>query len=229
MRGFSYGDYEAIITQVKNNFEIVSFSRAIELDRQGENSFAVIRHDVDFSLGKALNMAKVDADNGVSSTFCFLPWSSNYSLANDRWVVNELLRLGHDIGLHLDLSCLGHFTPEERIKNDCAYLSALFGTRVRVISVHFLGRVSAPPKCGEEIICTWQEPFMQSIKYFSDSTGAWRYGNPVDSDEYKHGRPLHLNFHPIWWGSISEQERIEILRRIGSHEFKKIAKAYGGI
>jgi hypothetical protein len=37
------------------------------------------------------------------------------------------------------------------------------------------------------------------VAYISDSTGRWRYGQPLESAAFKARKPIQLLTHPIWW------------------------------
>lgn len=37
------------------------------------------------------------------------------------------------------------------------------------------------------------------MKYFSDSNGEFKYGNPLQSKDFKHLNNIQLLIHPIWW------------------------------
>ncbi|NJK97889.1 MAG: hypothetical protein HC905_25935 [Bacteroidales bacterium] len=58
--------------------------------------------------------------------------------------------------------------------------------------------------------------FLENFKYFSDSRGLWRFGNPLESKEFKNNKNLHLLIHPIWWNE-EELEPIDTIKL-----FKKI-------
>ena len=62
---FSYAEYRNIITLVKNSLPIMDFSEV-----SGVDSFCVLRHDIEFSIDRALTMARREHDDlGVHSTY----------------------------------------------------------------------------------------------------------------------------------------------------------------
>ena len=66
MNSFSYSEYKNIITLVKHNLQIMDFSDVNE----STPCFCVLRHDVEFSIDRALNLARIEThDLGVSSTY----------------------------------------------------------------------------------------------------------------------------------------------------------------
>ena len=53
---FSYAEYKNIITLVKQNLPIMDFSEV----NDEVNSFCVLRHDIEFSIDRALQMANIE-------------------------------------------------------------------------------------------------------------------------------------------------------------------------
>ena len=68
---FSYDEYRSIISGFKSS---ASFYNKYMPDR-----FAIVRHDVEFSIDRALDMAHIDSSIGISSTFFFQVRSAAYN------------------------------------------------------------------------------------------------------------------------------------------------------
>ena len=62
-----------------------------------------LRHDVDYSMDKALAFAEVEAEHGLFSTF-FLLHTAGYFDYSDEFLrkCKRLIKLGHDVGFHND-------------------------------------------------------------------------------------------------------------------------------
>ena len=62
------------------------------------------RHDIDFSIGNALVLAEIEAENNIQSTYFLLLHSPFYNLMDSRHlsIIKQIIALGHDIGLHFD-------------------------------------------------------------------------------------------------------------------------------
>ena len=67
MRNFSHKEYIHILDWVKNNYNIMKFSDVTP----STDSFCVIRHDVEYSIYRAYQLAKVEQNEGVKSTYLF--------------------------------------------------------------------------------------------------------------------------------------------------------------
>ena len=70
---FSYAEYRNIITLVKHNLPIMDFSEV----NDEVDSFCVLRHDIEFSIDRALEMARIEhEDLNVHSTYTCLLYTS---------------------------------------------------------------------------------------------------------------------------------------------------------
>jgi hypothetical protein len=106
-----------------------------------EGKALLLRHDVDWKLGGALPLARVEADLGLRSTYFFLPPGDYGSLSNyygtvvDGRIVHsesfldvmrEVRDLGHEVGIHndfLQLSVRTGRTPRELLAEEVAWFA----------------------------------------------------------------------------------------------------------
>ena len=65
MNKFSHKEYISILKDIKNNYNVLDYTDVSE----NTESFAIIRHDIEFSPYRALNLAKIDHDLGIKSCF----------------------------------------------------------------------------------------------------------------------------------------------------------------
>lgn len=167
---------------------------------------ALLRHDVDVSLDRALAFAEQEQSWGVAATYHVMLDSPLYDTRSPRSAatMKAISAMGHEIGLHYDVIARGTDTAdadarEQAIDAACRALEDIVQQPVRSLSFHrpipevlrgplrIAGRISAN---GAEL-CRW---------YLSDSRGRWREGNPIDSLARPRGEPLQILIHPIWWG-----------------------------
>jgi hypothetical protein len=75
-----------------------------------------MRHDVDFSVHRSYALAKIEAEEGVHSTYFLWPHCKYYNLFEEEIVeiVDKIIELGHDIGLHFDYD----FYKKQRLDED---------------------------------------------------------------------------------------------------------------
>lgn len=153
-------------------------NRLIDL-LQRENTFW--RHDVDVSLESAVKMAELEHTLGVRATYYLMIASPDY-LASDAFLAALTLEaLGHRIGLHVDER---HWTPNRELAPELNLAAP--------VSFH----------CPTEDVL-WQEfPGIENAygvhwegKYYSDSGGVFRFGDPEDHPP----GILQINLHPDRW------------------------------
>ena len=173
-------------------------------DRFGEERTLLLRHDVDADLGCALELARIEAELGVRSTYFVMLRSPVYNLhgrANQR-LLDEILGLGHWLGLHHD----GNFPPpqgrsvEEDVELETRWLTAQFGAPVGAVSFHqpgpdvLEGRVQL-----EGYVNTYDKRDLDGFRYVSDSNRSWGDLPPDQLLASDDAPKVHLLVHPMWW------------------------------
>ena len=77
---FTYDGYTRLLRQLQGKgYEFASFSQSRELAREGKR-FVLMRHDIDFDLEKAAEMARVEQREGVRATYFFMIRTEHYNL-----------------------------------------------------------------------------------------------------------------------------------------------------
>lgn len=207
---FTYDWYEEFLADLK--------SRGYEFSRfrdEVDSGTVLLRHDVDWSVPKALKLAEIESDLGISSTFHFLftsPVYNPFTGPNERRI-RRIMELGHEIGLHFDPHRYWDSEPpteevERTVEQERMVLERVFGTDVPVVSFHNPGRWEAPNgemlgaewALGQEyetFINTYAPRFFEDITYSSDSNQRWRDEHPLEG-----GTPdrIQLLTHPVLYG-----------------------------
>ena len=64
----------------------------------------ILRHDIDFDLVLAEKMATIEYENDIHSTYFILVGCETYNILSsaNREILFNILKLGHEIGLHFD-------------------------------------------------------------------------------------------------------------------------------
>lgn len=80
------------------------YSFADYLNYSNFNKAVILRHDVDFSLEKALEMAEIEKKEEVQSTYFILLSTNFYNIFSKEScdIIKKIQSLGHNIGLHFD-------------------------------------------------------------------------------------------------------------------------------
>ena len=164
------------------------------------------RHDLDFSIHRAVALARIENRLGISSTYFVNPHSEFYNVF-ERTISNLLLEikdLGHELALHFDShywgisnqSNLDHF-----LNLDQEILEKILDIKIRAFSFH--NTTSFTMSCKNTmyggLINAYATKIFEKFTYCSDSHGYWRFQrmpNLITSREFDH---LHLLTHPEWW------------------------------
>ena len=165
----------------------------------------LLRHDVDLSPERAVEVARIERELGITATYFVLLGSPLYNPfdAPVREAFEEIAGLGHDVGLHF--STHQHWPATEppteaelaaRIRDEQAALSAVVPDPVSTVSFH------VPPewvlaRTFEGVESTYEPRFFDEIDYVADSGQRWRDEGVAIPDD---GRPLQVLIHPGLWG-----------------------------
>jgi len=225
---FTYTYYKNFLKIMLKHYEFISFSRAKFNSDKIEKSI-LLRHDIDQSLEKAKIMSDIEADLGISATyFLFLksPFYNIFSYEEEKNIQN-IIENNHHIGLHFDYSNYAIKTISQlsfQIKKEADFVQNYYGVKVDAVSFHRPFNLKFFSKLELSIYPhTYESIFLGKYKYFSDSRGQWRFGNPLESMEYKQRKNLHILIHPIWWNKrkIVPEQSIRIFRESYSLKFEK--------
>lgn len=198
---FTYSGYCSLITALAlNKYTITDYH-----NWKSEKRCAILRHDIDNDIEKALELAKVEKELGVKSTYFVLVTSDFYNVfsARSEKLLKDILACGHDIGLHFDEVRYPEIkTPEdakERIVEEARLLSQAIGQKVDTVSMHRPSKMMLEADLEiPGIINSYGQAFFKGFKYVSDSRRRWR--EPVEdivaSGEYER---LHILTHAIWY------------------------------
>ena len=99
----------------------------------------LLRHDVDFSIDCAHQIAKHESKLKVYSTFFFMLTSNMYNIlsAHNQKLVKEIANMGHKVSIHFDptvYQSLDNFIYEKNIFEN------LINIKVDIASIHRPGR-----------------------------------------------------------------------------------------
>ena len=205
---FSYEAYLSYILPFKDL--LVGYRKALN-----SKKFAILRHDVEFDTYRALELAKIEHEAGIKSTYFFQVRSDAYNLASvsNKEILFKIMDMGHEVGLHLYISHFEEYescTFERELDLQRIILGELIQRPVNAFSVHrpkhwFL-------EIREDFICSMINAYGPSffeyadhpknIKYFADSTHRWNYGEPHlmnGFDKYQ------ILTHPDEWYEFSNK------------------------
>ncbi len=202
MKNINLKYYELFLKETSKHYQFKFFHEEIV-----GNGYCFLRHDVDFSVHRALEMAKLEHSLNAKSTYFLLPHCDFYNLFEQEItdLVFQIISLGHAIGLHFD----SHFYKidnandlEKYIQLESNFLSEVFRTKIKSFSFHNTNSftLSCTEKHYANLINTYNDYFFnnEAVKYCSDSFGIWRFQNLMETIENKPPN-IHILTHPEWW------------------------------
>ncbi len=221
---FTYDAYDRLLRALQANWRLGSFRdcRAAA----PETRVAALRHDVDISLDAAVALAEIEAEAGVSSTYCLRLGGTFYDPLRQSGIVavRRLLALGHEIGLHFDIERYGALglAPDAGIDADLSMLRQAFGEAPALISQHSparVGRLDLRARPDLERLFAYNAYFVGEMKYISDSGQYWREGGVT---RHVRAHRLHVLTHPEWWTAAGD-DRDAILQTLSARAQDRIA------
>jgi len=189
--------------------------------------FTLWRHDVDFSVNRALSLAKIEKIEGVNATYFFQLGSFFYNVfeQNIKEKIFQIKELGHEIALHFDPTQYNIETKEDLEKYllyEKNILEFLLNTRINTFSFH-----NPTPSILEfkdwmyaGMVNAYAQYFKENVEYCSDSNGYWRHTRLEDFLKKRFDK-IQVLTHPEWWQNKPMHPRQRIFRAIyGRSEFQ---------
>lgn len=229
---FSFADYGLLLQAMKRRGAAMHPLSELPALTESRN-FVCLRHDVDCHLLGTVEMAEVEAGEGVRATYYVL-MTGHYNPRSKscRPVLRRLLEMGHEIGLHYDLSTY----PVEpgaaalHLRNEAAALADAAGAPVRTISCHYPHKgLPDSFKTSDEFVHCHDPRHTKDVLYVSDSSRGWRDENMVrwlEAEPATAARGLELLTHPEVWHRGELRDRIqyfdEVLMPMATREVNEI-------
>jgi hypothetical protein len=222
MIDFSHASYLELIAYLREKEYFVGSFR--EFPDSGPA--VILRHDIDFSIVKSLEMARLDTEAGVHSSFFVLMTAPIYNaLAQENIAsLKSIVKLGHEIGLHYDCSLFDDMTQEQmgiRVKHMAQMLGEVLDVEISSVAQHKPSAAKIRPHFPE-FRDAYSSAYFKDIAYLSDSRMVFGTGD-VYAFFDKNPRS-QLLIHPVWWNKrpLSRREifdglGVEIRERSGLH------------
>lgn len=209
---FTYNAYVDLIKLLKEkDYKFTNYKDYKNIERP-----VIFRHDIDNSLERALNIAKIENDNKIKSTFFVLLSTDFYNVFSKQSniILREIISLGHEVGLHFDEKRY-KINNEEDLLNYVEYekniLDGVLDVDVETVSMHRPSKwILENDIQFKDIINSYSKKFLNEFKYLSDSRMHWRE-DVLEIIKSKECDKLHILTHPFWYaedkGGIKERVR----------------------
>lgn len=171
----------------------------------GNSKTVYLRHDIDFSVRDAYEIALIENELGIVSTYFFMLTSNAYNLMSESSIafVEKIKNLGHTVSLHFDPVVYQNLDQGFLVEK--ITFNKIFNVEIDIVSIHRPGNflVNNNRKL-DACLHTYEDKFFKEMIYLSDSGGrdvTEKINEIIISGLEK---PLHLLLHPIWWTSKSD-------------------------
>ena len=192
---FTYDEYESILWNLKEHFNLSLLQDADHKIRDRDR-ICFIRHDVDLSVDKALEMALIEKENKVRSTYHVFYECPFYSVhdKDTKRKLKEIISLGHEVGIHTN-----NRLPSE-INFEIMGLESALDTQIKSMSFNRPEKDEVFTQFmhyeKDIIIYAYSKKLMEW--YVSDSRGEWRVDLKQELKE-RDSQVLQILIHPFWW------------------------------
>jgi hypothetical protein len=211
--------YRGMLIKAKElGFAFQTFSEYLD---NPSKKVIMIRHDIDVSLEWALELAQIEYDLGICSTYFVRVHSTRYNLFDQHNYrrLHKLKNMGFEIGVHQEV-CNFCNTRDEAIlllKREKTVVESILGCHIRGVATHIpkSSLLKITQEVLEETLFDYTpggEIFNEGAIFVSDSNCHWK--------QYSFERAILLsdkvlaNIHPVWWlGKVENQlELIQFLK-----------------
>ena len=213
---FTITEYVDLLRIAQLNYRFIKYDEI-----ESSTNFVLWRHDCDISLNRALRLAEIEHDRNIYTTYFLNPHCQFYNLLekSQSKIVENILGLGHDVGLHFDAAFYDISSEnqlDDLVAQEAEYLKRWFGTPIIVFSFHnpteFL-LTCEKNKYGDLINC-YSSTFKQKVSYCSDSNGYWRFRRLRNVLESALDANIQILTHPEWWQEEPMLPRARVLRSV---------------
>lgn len=197
---------ESYVTLLKElhtrGYHFKNYNNWQETDRS-----VILRHDVDYSLEKAVFFSEIEKSalsECTHATYFVLVSTNFYNIHSraSKEQIHQIIDNGGIIGLHFDET--QYDISDERqmqkyVREEADILSAVVGRKIDVVSMHRPSeKILSAEMTFPGIVNAYSGTYFKKMKYVSDSRRHWRENvdEIVESGRYPR---LHILTHPFWY------------------------------
>lgn len=230
---FTLANYRNLIRLAKDK----GFAFILHKDEFVDNRKDIIwRHDVEFEPDIALEMAKIEKEEGIKASYFFQLHSPYYNLFDNHYtrVFHEIKELGHQVGLHFDCrywNIVNENQLDKYIELDKNYMEKALKVEIDTFSFH--NTTPFTQSCLKlrygGLINVYSDYFNKKYQYCGDSLGYWRFDRLEDvlkNDSVKH---LQVLTHDANWSEEILSPRARFSQVIKKHGERLIKEQITGL
>jgi hypothetical protein len=201
---FTLSEYRQLIALAKERFPLIGYA-----EYQQHDSFVIWRHDVEYCVPEMSVLARIDAEEGIKSTFFVQLHSELYNFWDEDTVrqIKQWVAAGHELGLHFDCGFHGDDVfqrIEAVIDFEKKLLEDIYGTQIFSFSYHNPNATSLTYQDNYAgLVNAYSRDFFNGpITYVSDSNGRWREKTIRDVLTDATITKAQINTHDTWWTDV---------------------------
>jgi hypothetical protein len=216
---FTVDNYRSLIKLAKTRYNFITYE-----DYQNEGRNILWRHDIDASVHRAADLARIESEEKIKSTYFIHLHSPHYNALESEIAkrIYTIIDLGHEIGVHFDpeyykLRNEQIDAIEKYIELEKKTLETIFHVKITAFSFHNpdIGNWHTSKHDTIAGLINAYSPYIsKKFGYCSDSNGYWRFRSLhevlTDAKEEK----LQVLTHPEWWVPTVMSPRDRITRCI---------------
>ena len=212
---FTEDSYRQVLRSARRRYAFEPFG-----GEQPDRPHVLWRHDVDFSVHRAVALARIEADEGARATYLLMLTGPFYNLLEPDVLsrIRDIAGLGHWLGLHFSLEAHPDAGSPAALAEQLAFerrlLSEVVEQPIDVVSFHNPGATGADSLDADEIggmANVYGSRIKEDYAYVSDSNCYWRHERLHDVIESGAHDRLHVLTHPECWQAeaMSPRARLE--------------------
>lgn len=163
-------------------------------------------HDIDVRIENAENLAKIEYENNIQSTYFIRIGASCYNVFNPYYssIIKRIKAMNHEIGYHYE-KIFNNKNEKEEINDMIKILSNFLEFDIKYFNIHEPSRtgIDLSSLKMKENRC-YNSLFFNDAKYISDSGGRWREG--CFSTHINAHKNLLVLTHPFLWYKNTPRE-----------------------
>lgn len=194
---FTHSTYIKLLNKLRNKYLIIPFYQISETDKP----YIILRHDIDASLDLALEMAIIENNIDIKSTYFVLFSHKLYNILekDSLETLRKISNLGHEIGLHYDIEAYVEYrkNPFKVLEQEIQLLGTIICRKVVSVAPHNPSMISMEDPLHNSKYINAYDRSLYDL-YVSDSCRAWNLADLSNMLSFKY-RKCQLLIHPFLW------------------------------
>jgi hypothetical protein len=177
------------------------------------NKFVIMRHDVEFSVERAYNLAVFEYKKCFNSTYFFQLTNNSYNILSkkNKELILEIISMGHKVGLHFHLNGMTDINQIKfQIKKEIEVMGSMLEVEIDCFSIHRptsdvlrnIIKLDGIINAYDDLFFSFTEDVVANppkIKYFSDARHCWNYGLEPNEETITKYDKIQILVHPYSW------------------------------